>query len=418
MNEKLLHFIWKFKLFQTTDLQTTDGLPIQIMHVGTHNQNAGPDFLEAKIKIGETLWVGNIELHLKTNDWEKHKHQHDKKYSNTILHVVYEHNASTPDLHTLELKSRIDKYLLARYSALMDAETKIPCISSLKSVKELVIEQQKEKVLIERLMSKSAYMKELLSKNNNHWQEVFYISLARAFGIHINQDCFETVAKSLPLTILSKHKSNLHQLEALLFGQAGLLNDYFYEDYPQKLQREYEYLGKLYQLKSMDKHLWKFLRLRPANFPTIRLAQFAMVLYQSSHLFSKLLETENLKDIEKLFKVGTSEYWTTHYVFNEATDAKEKSIGKSFVHAIIINVLSPLLFVYGKHQGKEHFCERAFQLLRELKPEKNALIAAWQNTLLQPQNAAESQALIELSKSYCHHKRCLECSIGYSLLRS
>ncbi len=423
MSENLLQFIWKHRLYASLPvLKTIEGDEVIILHPGQLNVNAGPDFLEARLKIGHTLWAGNIELHLKSSDWNKHEHQENPAYSKLIMHVVYEHDSEIETMNdttfpTLELKRHIDKTLLLNFENLMHSKTFIPCEELISQVNELTLHQQITRTLMERLEEKSLAIQTLLKRYKNNWQEVFYVQLARGFGLHINQDAFEQLAIQTPLQLLGKHKNNLLQVEALLFGQAGFLFDYFDETYPMLLQSEYEYLKKLHTLHPMEKHQWKFLRLRPANFPTLRIAQFARLIVDSNHLFSKVLSAETIKEIEQLFKINVSDYWLVHYNFLEKSIERNKSLGKTFVHTLIINVIVPMLFIYGKLQGKEAYCEKSIRLLEELPAEKNSIISTWKEIGIKTDNAADTQGLLQLKKKYCDAKNCLECSIGYAVLR-
>ena len=274
-----------------------------------------------------------------------------------------------------------------------------------------------ERMLAERLEEKTSHIIELLKKYNNNWQEVFYVQLAMGFGLHINQYAFEQLALNTPISLLAKHKNNALQIEALLFGQAGFLNDYFDEVYPTLLQTEYQYVKKLHSLENIEKKHWKFLRLRPANFPTIRIAQFAQLILDSTHLFSKILHAKSIKEIEQLFKINVSDYWLTHYTFNEKSLERKKSLGKSFVQTLIINSIVPTLFIYGKLQAKDEYCKRAILFLEQLPAESNSIITQWQALNIEIKNAAHTQAFIQLYKRYCTEKKCLQCSIGYSILR-
>lgn len=424
MTEKLLQFIWQHRLYNTElPLQTTEHETIIVLHPGSLNTHAGPDFLEAKLKIGETVWAGNIEIHLKSSDWNKHLHQHDASYSNLILHVVFEDDEPirTKDnlyFPTLVLHQHINQALLENYERLMQNHGFIPCAKLIDTVRDITIHQQLDRMLIERLTDKTEYIQALLERFQSNWQEVFYVQLARGFGLHINQDVFERLALQTPLNLFAKHKQQLLQIEALVFGQAGFLNDYFDEAYPQELQREYAYLKKLYSLHSIEQHQWKFLRLRPANFPTLRLAQFAQLLHESSHLFSKIMEADSLKSIEKLFRFTVSEYWLNHYTFQEKSAERTKKLGKTFIQNLIINVIIPTVFLYGKLQAKPSYCNKALEWLRALPPEKNSIIDQWKTTKIDIQSAYDTQALLQLKKHYCDHKQCLSCGIGYALLKT
>lgn len=423
MNEFLLQFIWQHKLFDTSKtLKTIDGKPVVIVNAGLLNSNAGPDFLEAKIIIDDTLWAGHVELHLKSSDWKKHHHQKDKKYNNLILHVVYEFDGDVETENkthfpSIELKGYIHNDLLTKYDSLLTKQPFIACEKLINQVSTLTIVQQKERMLIERLEQKTDRIAHLLKQYKQNWQEVFYIELARAFGIQINQDAFEKVALHTPFNLFAKHKLNIIQIEAILFGQAGFLNEYFDDAYPNHLSAEYTALKKKYQLHGIDKSQWKFLRLRPANFPTLRIAQFAQLLYQSTHLFSQILEAKNVAEIEKLFQVTVSSYWLQHYTFQEISSARNKSLGQSFIHIIIINCIVPMIFLYGKMQGKENLCKHAIELLKQIPSEQNSIITKWQNLGIEMQHAEDSQALLQLKKHYCDAKKCLQCSIGYAVLK-
>ena len=423
MSENLLQFIWLHRFYNSqTVLQTIEGEKIIVIHPGILNTNAGPDFLEAQLKIGETLWAGNIEIHIKSSDWNKHHHHTDIKYSKLILHVVYEYDAPIETLNqtifpTLELKNAINLDLLQRYEKLLSSKKFIACENVISQVKPLTVQQQLSRMLAERLEEKTYHIADMLHKFNNDWHHVFYIQLARGFGLHINQDAFEQLALHTPLNLLAKHKHNCLQIEALLFGQAGFLFDYFDEDYPILLQKEYAYLSKLYNLQAIDKYHWKFLRLRPANFPTLRIAQFASLVVDSNQLLSKIFEVNSIKEIYQLFNIRVSNYWLNHYNFQEKSIFRNKSLGTSFVSTLIINAIIPTLFIYGKLQGRDEYCNKAIRFLEEINPESNSIIQAWSDLGIPIQSAADSQALLQLKNKYCDYKRCLECSIGYSILK-
>ena len=316
MTERLLQFIWQFSYYNKNELETISAETIQIIAPGQYNTNQGPDFLNAKIKIGKTLWAGNIELHLKTSDWNKHNHQHDKNYKNVILHVVWENDNNTADdsIPIIELKQRVSKILLQRYEELMNSRAFISCDKTIHSVRDIVWKNWKERLLAERLLRKSKVIETYLQQNNFHWEESFWWLLARNFGMKINADAFESMAESVSLKILAKHKSQIHQLEALLLGQAGLLEKKFIEDYPKLLQKEFKFLKEKYSLKSIHQPV-HFLRMRPGNFPTIRLAQLAMLVYNSSHLFSKIKEADSVSVVNKWFDITANDYWHYHYRF-------------------------------------------------------------------------------------------------------
>ncbi len=418
-SEDLLQFIWQFSFLEKIEeLKTAEGERLQIIHPGSINTNAGPDFLNAKIKIGETLWAGNVELHLKSSDWLKHKHDENKAYEKLILHVVYENDTDLSlNFPVLEIKNHIRPTLLERYEELMRLDKQIPCQAHLKDISPLRKTHMLERVLIERLERKTQEVEQLLLKTNNHWEEVFYILIAKNFGLKINQVPFQKVAENTPLKLFAKHKNSLTQIEALLFGQAGFLEQNHEDDYFQELKKEYKFYGNLYSLKNIPPHQINFLRLRPANFPTIRLAQFAKLLFQSSHLLSQILETKDLKKLFKLFDVTASTYWNTHYRFGTESESDQaKTLGKTFIELLVINTIIPLVFIYGKSKGENQYCVRAMTWLEELKPEKNNLTKAMQLVGFDLKNAKDSQALLELKTNYCDSKQCLKCRIGYAIM--
>jgi hypothetical protein len=421
--EDFLHYVWRFKLFDLRNLQTTGGTAIEILLAGTPNSHAGPDFENAKIKIGETLWAGNVEIHLSSADWHKHQHTTDAAYNNVILHVVYRHNqpVSLPDgstLPTLELCNRISPDLYSRFHHLMYGNQQIiPCEGSIKTVSGVKMQTWLTRVLVERLQKKSATVIAALQHNRGDWEETFYQFLAANFGFKVNALPFELLAKSLPQLILAKHKNNLFQIEALLFGQAGFLADDFTETYPSKLKAEYQFLQAKYSLQPIEKHLWKFMRMRPSNFPTIRLAQFAHLIAQSQHLFSKMLEITDLHELRKLFTdIGVSDYWQEHYRFNAASKPTVKMLGKTSVNLLLMNTVAVFLYSYGHHHGLRDYTDRSLALLENLPVEENYIISDFNGLGVAAQNAFESQALLELKGSYCNHKKCLQCGIGNQIL--
>ncbi len=421
MNERLLQFIWQFQYYNKNDLQTERGERLTIIHPGQYNTHQGPDFLDAKITIDNTTWAGSIEIHIKSSDWKKHNHSEDKNYSNTILHVVWEndsdiHYKSGSEVPTLSLQNLVPKLLLDRYRKLMLHEAFVPCDTYLPFLDEMKWLAWKERLAIERLQRKSAVVLDMLTEANNHWEEVFWRMLARNFGMKVNADVFESIAKSLPVNILAKHKNQIHQLEGFLLGQAGLLEQDFNEDYPRLLKREYNFYKKKYQLNPVPVRPF-FLRMRPANFPTIRLAQLAMLVNQSSHLFSKIKETDDVLAVKELLNVTANDYWHYHYKFDEAGEYHPKQLGKQMTENIIINTAIPVLFAYGLFNKEEVIKAKALQWLTELEAEKNTITKKWTTYQVQNNNALESQALLELKNNYCDLRRCLECSVGNAILK-
>ncbi len=425
MTEKLLQFIWQHKLFNVTAItQATLGQNIEVVSVGNINLQDGPDFSNAKIKIDETLWVGNVELHTHASDWHKHKHSQNPNYNNIIAHVVYEADAEIKDhlgntIPCIELKNAIDSNLLHRYQDLQMQLSPIACAKTIANVKSLVQLQQWDKVVIERILLKSADMQSLLEQTNNNWSEVFYLSVAKVFGGNINGTTFLALATRLPLNILSKHKHNILQLEALLFGVAGLLDSKSQEPYMQGLFSEFEFLQKKYKLQCMEPIRWKFMRTRPQNFPTVRIAQFANLIHRSSFLFSAIISKFMHADaLQQLFRCEASGFWSTHYTFTgEAHPPKPKNIGLSQIQNILINAIAPTLYVYGKQVDSEKHHQYAIQLLQYLPPEKNKITKMYEALNCSNENAFMSQAFIQQYKYYCEPKRCLACSIGFSILK-
>jgi hypothetical protein len=418
MTERLLQYIWQFQYFNNTALTTADGEVLQIIYPGYLNTNQGPDFLEAKIKVGDTSWAGSVELHLLSTDWNAHKHNDDENYRNVILHVVWQDdvniNLSFP---VLELQTRVSKFLLSRYKELMNATTFIPCEKSIHQVEILTWKSWKDRLLAERLQNKAAIIFDHLAINKNHWEETFWWLLANNFGIKVNSDAFEKIARSLPLNILAKHKNQIHQVEALLFGQAGLLNSNFKEPYPVMLKKEYTFYSAKYKLQPIAAPLF-FLRMRPANFPTIRLAQLAMLIHQSVNLFSIIKEVKTVKEIKELLNVTANDFWHYHYIFDETSAFKEKRLGVQMINNILINTIIPIVFAFGLYHKEEQYKNKAVQWLEQITAEKNNITNAFVGLGIENKNAFDSQALIQLKNEYCNRKRCLECMLGNRLLKT
>jgi Protein of unknown function (DUF2851) len=429
MQEEFLHYLWKFRLFDNKDLKTTEDEPIEILKCGEPNPDSGPDFFNARIKVDETLWAGNVEIHLRASDWKAHKHQYDKAYSNVILHVVYEadvliNGRDGEIIPTLELKGRIPDGLYKKYLSFKESSDWIPCGKQIQEVDSFTLNHWFDRLLVERLEKKIAPITDSLRENKNNWEETFYQHLAHSFGLKLNAQPFEFLARSLPLNLLAKHKDNPLQLEALLFGQAGLLPSLFNSPttepekgvYEKQLLKEYSFLKNKFRLKPIDGHLWKFMRLHPPNFPTIRIAQFANLLYKSFHLFSKIIEATNIYSIRALLHAEACEYWDSHYLFGKDSPSQKKILGEETKNILIINTVVPFFFVYGKQNGDQHRMEKALDFLTQLPAEKNSIIANWGLAGIKAANAYQTQALMQLKSDYCSAKRCLECSVGTKLL--
>lgn len=422
ISEQLLQFIWQFQYFNKTELETTGGETISVLVPGLYNTNQGPDFSDARIRIKNTTWAGNVELHIKTSDWKKHKHTGDKNYDNVILHVVWEddnNGIQKPEMNlpVMELKGRVSKILLQRYEELMNTHGFIPCENMIAQVRDITWKSWKDRLLAERLTRKAKAVKLLLQQSNYHWEETFWWLLTRNFGIKINADAFEAIARSIPVKILAKHKAQIHQLEALLLGQAGLLDEKFKEDYPGLLKKEYRFLKQKYDLQPISQPI-HFLRMRPGNFPSIRLAQLAMLITESSHLFSKIKEAASLKEVRKWFDVTANDYWHYHYRFDEASSFRKKNIGNSMIDNIVINTIAPVLFAYGIYHKEQEFKDKALKWLEQTSAESNSITKGFQQLACENKNAFDSQALIELKNEYCNKRRCLECSVGNFILKN
>ena len=419
MNEALLQFIWQYSLYNATGLKTAEGEAITMIQPGQKNTHAGPDFQDARIKIGDTILAGHVELHVSSSDWLKHGHQHDDAYKNLVLHVVYNNDVEAfNNIPVLELKQHIPSHIKVNYAGLVHTSKPIPCSGLLDSVKDITKESWLSRLLAERWEQKLNEWQVLQKKNVDDWRNLLYWSMAANFGFKVNAAPFLMLAQSLDMNILAKHRENLLQIEALIFGQAGMLDQDFEDPYPNKLKEEYAYLRKKYKLRPILTHLWKFLRMRPANFPTVRLAQFAALIHKSLHLFSQIIEVYTVKEISPLIDVIASEYWDTHFRFDEPSPYAPKHMGQSSVHNIIINTIAPIQFLFAQRHRSESQQEKALQLLEAIPAEKNRIMDEWQRCGWQAINAAQSQSLIQLHNNYCAKKNCLNCAVGLSLIRS
>lgn len=420
MKEEFLQFIWRHGLYQKDKLKTTDGQSIEIISGGQSNYDSGPDFFNAKVKIGKTVWAGNIEIHQRSSHWYQHKHDSDAAYENVILHVV-ESDDKPVQVKNHSLPTLVIRYkeaLRNNYEELLKSRHWISCQERLSEVDPFILRFWFSSLMIERLESKTGEIVKLLDQNKNNWNETFYQLLARNFGMKVNALPFELLAKSLPLHILSKHKNDLFQIEALLFGQSGLLNEALLgDDYFLSLRKEYSFLYKKYSLAGIEAHLWKFMRLRPINFPTVRIAQLAGLIHHSSALFSHILETDDLEQLRKLFKVSASEYWNTHYRFNKPSDENHpKTLGDTAFNNLVINTIVPMLFVYGDQHLDQAMKDRALFMLEKLDPEENKIIRQWNESGIESRSAFETQALLQLKNNYCDQKKCLNCQLGAKII--
>ena len=384
---------------------------------GTWNHDQGPDFQDAKLVIDGQTWVGSVEMHLRTSDWFRHAHEHDPKYRNVILHVVWIHD-ETPSLPfpTLELHDRISKLMLDKYAGLMSSTDKLPCHAILQLPGELKLLAWKERLVAERLEERSGKVLEMLKATGGHWEEVFWRMIARSFGNGVNSDAFEQIASCIPLKILAKHRSQLIQVEALLLGQAGIIDKEFNDKYPVLLRREYEFLRKKYRL-SKNHFPLNYLRMRPANFPAIRLAQLAALICKSHSIFSMIREADDVKMVKQLFEVQANDYWSYHYRPDEESGYLVKKTGEQLVNNIITNTVSVMLHAYGRMHDDAGLTQKAIRWLLEIPAERNRITAVFRETPFTNDSAFDSQGLLQLKQQYCDRKRCLECAVGSHILR-
>jgi hypothetical protein len=421
MKEDFLHYLWKFKKFDTLNLKSTNLEEITISNVGHYLELAGPDFFNAQITIGNQKWAGNVEIHLKSSDWYVHHHEKDPAYENVILHVVWEHDAeifrkNNSEIAVLELKSYVDKETVTNYQSLMSPKSWIFCEKQLKDIDEFTFKNWQERLFFERLERKSKPIFELLEQTNNDWEAVLFCLLAKNFGLNTNGEPFFKIAKSIPFSIIRKESFELENLEALLFGNSGLLDFEKEDNYFKDLKFRYFYLLHKYQMDKIYIEPLQFFKHRPDNFPTIRLSQLAGLYHIQQNLFSKISAVNSVKSIYNLFQVSASLYWQNHYQFDKESPEKKKMLSKSFVDLIIINTIIPLQFAYAKSLGKE-ITENLIQLLNEVTPEKNAIIDKFKSFDIKAVNAFETQSLLQLKNEYCLKSKCLECGIGMELLK-
>jgi hypothetical protein len=423
MTESLLQYIWKLRLFNSNHLRTKTGEAVEILHQGFENHHSGPDFSDARIKIGDTVWAGHVEIHVNGNDWYAHQHHLDAAYRNVVLHVVYHtdshyfeclENMSIP---CIELQDRIPEHLVARYRQMMEQQLPFPCAKHIEQVDDFTKIAMIEKTAIERLQHKTRKIEQALEQTQNDWEQVCWQMIARYLGGSIHSDALEQTAKKISVKILAKHSDQPLQLEALIFGVSGLLQTSYADEYPNALQREFNYLKRLHRLESLNEGVFKWAKTRPANFPTIRLAQLAAIAGWIRPLFSHLAKGDVTFVKNWTKNIQINDYWKTHFCFDVETKNRFTRIGNQTVQVLLINAVLPLLFAYGKHTGNEMLTERALDGLRQIKPEQNSLIASFRSYGWKPQNALESQGMLELKHSYCHQKRCLYCSIGNSIFQ-
>ncbi|WP_316818384.1 DUF2851 family protein [Pedobacter nyackensis] len=422
-NEDFLHFIWRFRLFNSARLICADGEELRVVNPGISNKHAGPDFSGAKLIIDKTTWIGHVEIHLKSSDWLLHGHQHDSFYDGVILHVVYQHDqpirrTNGSIVPVLVLQGLFSDQLLVNYKELLTTVNYFPCEKHIGHLDSFIVNTFLSRLVVERLQQKSEEVFQKLNVNQGDWEQTFYCFIARNFGFKVNAVPFDLLTAILPQHILLKHKDSALQIEALLFGQAGFLEQEFLEAYPLELQAEYGFLKKKYHLKPMSRSLWKFLRMRPQNFPTVRLAQFSALILKSNQLFSKVLTAYTLSDLYVLFnELPVNEYWQTHYHFNKKTKEVVVQPGAASIDNVIINSVCLFLFCYGKYTDQPDLMDRALDFLEKLPAEHNEVVNQYRYAGVKIGNAFTSQGLLQLNKCYCNQKKCLNCAVGIKILR-
>jgi hypothetical protein len=422
MKEDFLHYLWKFKKFDTLNLKTSNKEEITISKVGQYLEQAGPDFFNAQITIGNQKWAGNVEIHLKSSDWYIHHHEKDAGYENVILHVVWDHDSeiyrsNNTEIPVLELKNYVDGITIANYQKLVSPKSWIFCEKQLKEIPLFTFLNWQERLFFERLERKSKPIFELLEQTNNDWEAVLFCLLAKNFGLNTNGEIFLKVVKSIPFAVIRKECFEVENLEALLFGSSGLLDAEKEDAYFKDLKFRYFYLLHKYQIEKNCSEPVQFFKHRPDNFPTIRLSQLANLYHEHQNLFSKVTALSSVDAIYNLFQVSVSTYWQTHYQFDKVSPKKKKALSKSFVNLIILNTIIPLQFAYAKSQGKE-VSEDLINVLNDIDPENNSIIEKFNSFGIKSKNAFESQSLLQLKNEYCNKSRCLECAIGMELLKN
>lgn len=418
--EQLLHYVWKHKIFPLKELKTTTGQQVEVIDTGLANTDAGPDFFNAKLKLDGVLWIGNIEIHERSSDWFKHGHHADAGYNSVILHIASEIDTEISRSNgerIPQIQLICPEAVRTNYKELLETDSYPPCYRIIPSLPPFTAHSWMTALQMERFEQKATLLNERLKRCQGNWEDAFFITLARNFGFGLNGDAFETWAHRLPFRAVDKHRNDLFQIEAIFFGQAGILEDSDGDGYYLRLKKEYTYLQHKFGIIPMDASLWRFLRLRPANFPHIRIAQLACLYHRAYGLLSRIMETETLQGVRDILKGGTSEYWLTHYTFGGSSPSRPKTLSNTSLDLLIINTVVTFLYAYGLHKGNRVLCARAGSFLEELKAENNYITRMWEQCGMKASNAADSQALIQLKKEYCDKKKCLYCRIGYEYLK-
>ena len=428
--EQLLHYVFKHKMFPLRELQTIDGKSVEVIDPGLHNRNAGPDFFNAKVRIGNTMWVGNVEIHDKSSDWYLHGHDKDSNYDNVVLHVAGEIDTDVKTSrgeYLPQMQLDVPQQVKEHYDELLSTDSYPPCYKVIPSLTTLMVHAWMAALQTERLEQKTEAIRHRAELCGGSWEDAYFMTLARNYGFGINGEVFEQWARNIPLQAIAHHRDDLFQIEAIFMGQAGLLEleavpDYYQqtalnEGYFAKLRNEYLYLAHKFSMKPMDYKFWRFLRLRPQNFPHIRISQLANLYYQRKAGLSQLMECETIEQLKTILSSHVTPYWETHYTFGSTSNKNEKHLSYGSINLLMINTAIPMLFAIGRHRGKEVLCDRAFDFLEQLKAENNHIIRMWQQVGLEVKTAGDSQALIQLKKEYCDKKDCLRCRFGYEYLK-
>lgn len=424
MKEEFLHYLWKYGLYYKEKLLDPDGNIIEVIRPGEYNRDSGPDFFNARIRITGTEWAGNVEIHTKSSHFETHGHNWDHAYDNVILHVVAESDKRVRNARGEEVPTTLiyfDNALFEKYINLVNNPFIIACQGEIEKFDRFFIRHWLNSLLIERLQEKSESIIKIYTGTDNDWEETFYRTLSRYFGFRVNTEPFEMLATTLPFKVLRKHIDDRLRIEALLFGTSGMLDEGLFrnaitDDYYKKLIKEFKILSAMYSIQPIHGWLWKFSKLRPVNFPTIRISQLAAMISDTGGLFSRVVEIKDIKGLRKVFEVSASEYWDDHYVFGKKSRKISKNAGTTTSDILLINAVIPVIFVYGKIHDNQEVCERAISFLDEIKAEENSIIDDWEKGGIWAGSAADSQALIHLRNNYCKKRRCLDCRIGAKLI--
>lgn len=422
MKEDFLHYIWQYKKFDFSNLTTVSGESLTITNCGNYLRLSGPDFFNAQIVLGKQKWAGNIEIHVKSSDWYLHHHEKDSNYDNVILHVVWEHDIpvfrkDNSEIPVLEIKKYISEKHLENYQALASPKSWIYCESQIATIDSFVLKNWQERLFIERLERKFMPIEQLLKETDNNWEAVLFCMLAKNFGLNTNGETFFKIAKSIPFSIIRKESAEVSNLESLLFGMADLFPVDIQDNYTKDLKTRFEYISQKHKLEKISIEPVQFFKHRPDNFPTIRLAQLAMLYHKGQNLFSQIIVAKTVTALRQLFEITITDYWQTHYQFDKESPKKKKQFSKSFIDLLVINTIVPIQFAYAKSQGKE-VSESLLDLLREVPAEKNVIIEKFSNFGIKGNNAFETQSLLQLKNEYCNKSKCLQCAVGIQLLKA